>query len=144
MLEIPRRISLSSQIASAIRKGIEDGVWDGTLPGERRLCELFQASRPTVHSAMRALAREGWFDIRPGRRNQLRARGARRPRPAAGRSVGIIVHEPFSHLGSILAQGLNEMRVHLAEQGFTTEVYVSPVHTPRAQTRGLESFLRQS
>jgi len=144
MLEIPRRISLSSQIAAAIRKGIEDGVWDGSLPGERRLCELFQASRPTIHSALRALAKDGWFEIRPGSRNRLLPRGSRRARKPPGRSVGIIVHEPFSHLGSILAQGLNEMRVHLAEQGFTTEVYVSPVHTPRAQTRGLESFLRQS
>jgi DNA-binding LacI/PurR family transcriptional regulator len=144
MLEIPRRISLTSQIAAAIRKGIEDGVWDGSLPGERRLCELFQASRPTIHGAMRALAKEGWFEIRPGRRNQIRTHGSRRSRHPPGRSVGIIVHEPFSHLGSILAQGLNEMRVHLAAQGFTTEVYVSPVHTPRAQTRGLESFIRQS
>jgi DNA-binding LacI/PurR family transcriptional regulator len=144
MLEIPRRISLSSQIAAAIRKGIEDGVWDGTLPGERRLCELFQASRPTIHAALRALAKEGLFEIRPGRRNQLRPQAARRARPSPGRSVGIIVHEPFSHLGSILAQGLNEMRVHLAEQGFTTEVYVCPIHTPRAQTRGLEAFIRQS
>ena len=80
MLEIPRRISLSSQIAAAIRKGIEDGVWDGTLPGERRLCELFQASRPTVHSALRALAKDGWFEIRPGRRNQLQPHGSRRAR----------------------------------------------------------------
>lgn len=144
MLEIPRRISLSSQIAAAIRKGIEDGVWEGSLPGERRLCELFQASRPTVHSALRLLAKEGWFDIRPGRRNQLRATTPRRTRRPPGRSVGIILHEPFSHLGSILTQGLNEMRVHLAEQGFTTEVYVCPVHTPRAQMRGLEAFVQQS
>ena len=56
MLEIPRRISLSSQIAAAIRKGIEDGIWEGSLPGERRLCELFQASRPTIHAALRARA----------------------------------------------------------------------------------------
>ena len=35
MLESPRRISLSSQVAAAIRKRFEDGVWKDFLPGER-------------------------------------------------------------------------------------------------------------
>ncbi|MEO6873973.1 MAG: GntR family transcriptional regulator, partial [Opitutaceae bacterium] len=143
MLEIPRRISLTSQIAAAIRKGIEEGVWEEYLPGERRLCETFQASRPTVRAALRALAKDGWFEIRQGRRNRLRSKPTRRRSPPH-RSVGIIVHEPFSHLGSTLAQGLSEMRVHLAEQGFTTEVYVCPAHGTRAQQRGLEAFVRQN
>ncbi len=144
MLEIPRRISFSSQIAAAIRKGIEEGTWADYLPGERRLCETFQASRPTVRAALRSLAKDGWFEIRQGRRNRLRTGTAGRNRPAPKRSVGIIVHEPFSHLGSTLTQGLSEMRVHLAEQGFTTEVYVCPAHGSRAQKRGLESFVRQN
>jgi DNA-binding LacI/PurR family transcriptional regulator len=144
MLEIPRRISFSSQIAAAIRKGIEEGTWVDYLPGERRLCETFQASRPTVRAALHSLAKDGWFEIRQGRRNRLRAAKSGRARLPPHRSVGIIVHEPFSHLGSTLTQGLSEMRVHLAEQGFTTEVYVCPAHGARAQKRGLESFVRQN
>ncbi len=143
MLEIPHRVSLPSQIAAAIRKGIEDGVWEEFLPGERRLCETFQASRPTVRAALSLLARDGLFEIQQGRRNRLRTNSARR-RPQPKRNVGIIVHEPFSHLGSNLAQGLGEMRVHLAEQGFTTEIYVCPAHDSRTQERGLEVFVRQN
>lgn len=144
MLEIPRRISLSSQIAAAIRKGIEDRVWVDYLPGERRLCETFQASRPTVRAALGALAKDGWFEIQQGRRNRIRARGRSRTRDAARRSVGIIVHQPYSQLGATLTQGLSEMRVHLAEQGFSSEIYVCPAHSSRATQRGLEAFLRQN
>lgn len=144
MLEIPRRISLSSQIAAAIRKGIEHGVWKDSLPGERRLCATFQASRPTVRAALASLAKEGWFEIRQGRPNRLRRGAAQRSRPPPARIVGIIVHEPFSHLGTTLTQGLSEMRVHLAEQGCTTEIYVCPAHGSRAQRRGLEAFIRQN
>jgi DNA-binding LacI/PurR family transcriptional regulator len=144
MLEIPRRISFSAQIAAAIRKGIEHGAWADYLPGERRLCETFQASRPTVRAALRSLEKDGWFEIRQGKRNRLRQGPAKSQQSAPKRSVGIIVHEPFSHLGSTLTQGLSEMRVHLAEQGFTTEVYICPAHGARAQKRGLESFVRQN
>ncbi len=139
MLEIPRRISLTSQIAAALRKGIEEGVWEEYLPGERRLCDTFQASRPTVRAALRTLAKDGWCEIRQGRRTRLRAKPARR-RILSHRRVGIIVHEPYSHLGSTLAQGLGEMRVRLAQQGFTTEVYACLAHGTRAQQRGLENF----
>jgi len=143
MLEIPRRLSLPTQIATAIRKGIEDGVWEEFLPGERRLCDLFQASRPTVRAALHALAKDGWFEISQGRRNRIRSGGVRRDRGAPKRAVGIIIHEPFDHLTPTLSQGLSEMRLQLAEQGFTTEVYFCPPHGTRAQKRGLESFIRQ-
>ena len=143
MLEIPRRISLSTQVAAAIRKGIEDGVWEEFLPGERRLCDLFQVSRPTVRAALHTLAKDGWFEIAQGRRNRLRG-AVRRDRPAPKRGVGIIIHEPFAQLGATLSQGLSEMRLQLAEQGFSTEVYVCPPHGTRAQRRGLEAFIRQN
>ncbi len=143
MLEIPRRISLPTQIAAAIRKGVADGVWEGFLPGERRLCALFQASRPTVRAALQALAKEGLIEIRQGRRNRLRAGAMRRDSGAPKRAVGIIIHEPFDHLTPTLSQGLSEMRLQLAERGFTTEVYVCPPRGASAQKRGLEAFIRQ-
>jgi DNA-binding LacI/PurR family transcriptional regulator len=143
MLEIPRRLSLSAQIAAAIGKGIEEGVWEEYLPGERRLCEVFQASRPTVRAALHSLAKDGWFEIRQGRRNRLAGAAARRERAEPKRGVGIIIHEPFSNLAPTLSQGLNEMRLQLAEQGLTSEVYVCPPRGAQAQKRGLEAFMRQ-
>lgn len=144
MLEIPRRISLSAQIAAAISKGIEEGVWEEYLPGERRLGEIFQASRPTVRAALHSLAKDGWFEINQGRRNRLRRGSVRRDRADSKRGVGIVIHEPFARLAPTLSQGLSEMRLQLAEQGFATEVFVCPPNGPRAQKRGLEAFVRQN
>ena len=63
MLEVPKRLSLPSQVAAAIRKGIEENLWAKYLPGERRLSDLLQVSRPTVRAALHLLAKEGWFQI---------------------------------------------------------------------------------
>lgn len=78
MLEIPRRVSLTSQIAAALRKGIEEGVWKEYPRGEHRLGDTFQASRLSVRAALRMLAKDGWCEIRQGRRTRLRAKSARR------------------------------------------------------------------
>ena len=142
-LGLPRRHALSAQTADAIRKGIEAATWREFLPGERRLCELFQVSRPTVRTALRELAKGGVIAIRHGCRNRILAvRGG----PAAPRSrlVVLVSHQPISHAPLAAYQGISEMRAHLAEHGFTTEVLVCPAATFGSQRRKLEAFLRQN
>ncbi len=143
MLQIPRRISLSSQIAAAIRKAIAEGLWEDYLPGERRLCELFHAGRPTVRTALRSLAEEGLIEIHHGKRSRLPRGAPRKPSPGTNRTVGVVIHEPFVHLTSILTHGFTEMRLQLAERGFKMEVYVCPAPRANTQKRGLETFIRQ-
>src|SRR3954471_6721856 len=122
-LDLPRRHSLSAQTAAAIRKGIEEGAWQEMIPSERRLCELFQVSRPTVRTALRQLAKEGFIAIHHGRRNRILATRRVRtiPRP---RLVVLVSHEPIEHMTLTAYQGISEMRAHLAEHDFTTEVVV--------------------
>ena len=69
VLEIPKRLSLSGQTASAIKKAVGEQVWQEFLPSERRLCDMFQVSRPTIRTALQQLAKEGLIEIRQGRRN---------------------------------------------------------------------------
>jgi len=142
-LDIPKRHSLSSQAADAIRKGIAEGRWEDFLPSERRLCELFQVSRPTIRSALHLLAQEGILEIRQGRRNRLH------PSPSKStvkqsRLVGLVTHAPVCQVNLAAYQGVSEMRTHLAEQGFTTAFLVCPPGSPRTQCRKLEEFVRQT
>jgi LacI family transcriptional regulator len=141
-LDLPRRLSLSVQTAAAIRKGIEETAWREFLPSERRLCEMFQVSRPTIRTALQQLAKEGLIEIHHGRRNRLLASGrASAPR---SRLVVLVSHEPIEHTTLAAYQGITEMRAHLAEHSFTTEVLVCPPRSFSAQRRKLESFLRQN
>ena len=143
ILEIPQRLSLSGQTASAIRKAVGEHVWQEFLPSERRLCEMFQVSRPTIRTALRQLAKEGLIEIRQGRRNRLLTA---QPDAAAPRSrlVALVSQQPIAEMTLTAYQGISEMRTHLAEQGFTTEVLVCPAQSASAQRRKIELYLRQN
>src|SRR5688572_23334916 len=105
--EIPKRFSLSAQAAGSIRKAIDEGTWIEYLPSERRLCELFQVSRPTIRTALHLLAKEGLLDIRQGRRNRLLA-APRDGHRQQSRLVGLVTHEPVSHVSLTAYQGISE------------------------------------
>lgn len=143
-LDIPKRLSLSSQAAASIRKGIIEGTWVDYLPSERRLCETFQVSRPTIRSALHQLAKEGLLDIRQGRRNRLLAVPDNKAAPMQGRLVGLVTHAPVSKVTLSAYQGISEMRAHLAEQGFATVFLVCSPGSARTQQRKLDEFIRQN
>jgi len=55
----PQRISLPKETYRVLLEAIENGTWSEFLPGERRLCEQFQVSRPTLRHALLQLEKEG-------------------------------------------------------------------------------------
>lgn len=140
---IPKRLSLSAQTAAAMRTAIADGAWEGWLPGERRLCETFQISRPTIRAALHLLAKEGLIEIHQGRRNRVLVQ----PHQKASRQsrlVLLVTPEPVSRVGQTAYQGIGEMRTHLTEHGFASEVLVCQSRSPRTQQRKLETFMREN
>jgi DNA-binding LacI/PurR family transcriptional regulator len=142
-LELPQRLSLSAQAAAALRKAIAEQAWQDYLPSERRLCEMFQISRPTIRTALHLLAKEGLIEIHQGRRNRLLARPGR-PGGRQSQLVLLVTQEPVAHMAQTAYQGIGEMRAHLAEHGFATEVLVCQSRSPRAQQRKLEAFVREN
>lgn len=142
-LETLNRTTLSAQAAAAIRKGIAEGRWRDYLPGERRLCEFFQVSRPTIRIALQALAREGLVDIRQGRRNRLIKKSPRAAR-APNRLVGLVTPVPASHMSQTAHQMFTELRAQLIEHGFATETLVCPPRSTRMRLRAVEDFVRQN
>jgi DNA-binding LacI/PurR family transcriptional regulator len=141
--DLPKRVSLSVQAANAIRQAIADNTWTEYLPSERRLCEMFQVSRPTIRTALHLLLKDGLIDIHQGRRNRLLPATTRHPQTQS-RLVGLIAPEPVSHLALVTYQGVSEMRAHLAEHGFTTEILVCPPGNARVQQRRITEFVRQN
>jgi DNA-binding LacI/PurR family transcriptional regulator len=141
--DLPKRHSLAAQSTEAIRKAITEGVWRESLPSERRLCEIFQVSRPTVRTALQALAQQGLIEIRQGRRNRLLG-SAVPPARATSRLVLLVSHQPIPQTSATAYQGISEMRTHLSEHGFTTGVLVCPTGSAAAQQRKLATYLRQN
>lgn len=140
---LPHRVSLSTQTVDAIRRAIDEGLWTEHIPSERRLCALFHVSRPTVRTALRQLAKEGWITVQHGRSTGIvpqRRRNGGGPR----RLVAIVTHEPLSLLSSASYQGISEMRTHLAENNIASEVFVLQARSSATQLRKLGVFIREN
>ena len=142
--QLPQRIYLTTQVAAALRRGIEDGAWKGVLPGERRLCELFQVSRPTVRAALGVLQQERLLEIRHGRKNRICPRSKKKSATSDARLVGLITGEPIERVSYTAFQYISEMRAHLLETGFSSEVVVCEGRSGRAQRRKVEAFLQHN
>jgi DNA-binding LacI/PurR family transcriptional regulator len=142
-IDIPQRLSLPVQAAAAIRKAIDEHSWEEYLPSERRLCELFQISRPTIRTALHLLQKEGRIETHQGRRNRILAH-AKAPSQKQNRLVGLITIEPLHTMPQTAYRGISDMRAHLTQHGFATELLVCPPRSARAQTRKIEEFVRQN
>jgi len=144
VFDVPKRLPLSAQAADAIRKGITENIWPEFLPSERRLCELLQVSRPTIRTALQLLAKERVIEIQHGRRNRLLTRPKASSISPPSRLVVLVSHHPITHTTMAAYQGISEMRAHLTEHGFTSEVLVCPPRNASTHRRKLESFITQN
>lgn len=142
-LDLPQRLSLSTQAADSLRKAIARKVWSEFLPSERRLCDLLQVSRPTIRTALGMLAKERVIEIQQGRRNRLLTPPALSV-PPQRRLVALVSHTPISRLNLTAYLGISSMRAQLARHGFTTAEFVCLGRSPRVQRSRLEAFLRQN
>lgn len=143
MLADFNRQSLAARIADSLRQAIKEGEWEDVLPGERHLCELVQASRPTLRKALHLLARENLIEIRPGKTSRLRRRqsgGEARHR----RLVVLVTGDRSSPIPVRTHQGIFEIRADLAKHGFATEVLSFQGRSVRGQQRRMEEFMQRN
>src|SRR6185503_7916079 len=73
--EIARRPSLVDAAVGILRRDLQSGIWREYLPGEHRLCERLQISRPTLRHALEMLRREGLIEVSQGRRRRITPQG---------------------------------------------------------------------
>lgn len=143
-IRIPKRNSLAAQAAESISKAIAEGTWRQYLPSERRLCEMLRVSRPTIRTALSLLEEGGLLEFGQRRRTRLISRPPQTESRQPSRLIGIVSPEPIARVPVATYQIISEMRAHLTEQGFTTEVLICQAHSGRAQNRKLEEFVRQN
>lgn len=141
MLELPKYETLSAQTTLAIRKAIAAGMWKGHLPSERRLCRLFQVSRPTVRTAIATLAKEGVLQIRTRRRPVLLGRGRH---SGAGNLLVVLASHQSLAMAPVIENGIIQVCAELARQGLTSEKFECLGRTGRAQLHRLQAYLREN
>lgn len=125
---IPQRSSLVAETLRVLREAIAAGRWQDELPGERRLCEEWHISRPTLRAALTALAAEGLVTISQGKPTRV-------SQPQTGEAgkntslpqtltVGLLSPEPLHAMPPFVLLWVDELRSQLASEGHLLQVHV--------------------
>jgi len=139
---LPRRLSLVESVIEVLREQMDAGRWLDLLPGERRLCNELEVSRPTLRLALEALQREGRLTVEQGRRRRI----LEKPRESAGNPDVIAMLSPLAleALPPFVLFWLDELRTHLAKVGQRLEFQVSSACSVQQPERVLETLVQSS
>ncbi|MDZ4287680.1 MAG: substrate-binding domain-containing protein [Prosthecobacter sp.] len=122
---MPQRTSLVMETVRVLREAIVAGRWAAHLPGERRLCEEWRISRPTLRAALSTLAAEGLIKVAQGRPTEVLAGGVRHEESGAPvLTVGLLSPEPLHAMPPFALLWLDELRGQLAAAGHLLQVHV--------------------
>jgi LacI family transcriptional regulator len=122
---LPQRTSLVDETVRVLRESLQSGRWGQVLPGERRLCDEWRISRPTLRAAVSVLSGEGLLKVAHGRPTEIAApAGSARARVAASLTVGLISPESLHAMPPFSLLWLDELRGQLAAEGHLLQVHV--------------------
>lgn len=122
---LPRQVTRVAQTAQLLREGLQAGQWRDHLPGERKLCERFLVSRPTVRGALDQLRREGWLKVAHGKRRRILTPQRRAASGSWTKTIGLLSPVPLKSLPPFVLCWTDELRAHLSREGFELEFHVS-------------------
>lgn len=145
MPHIARRPSLVATVADILRRDLQKGVWREYLPGEHRLCEQLQISRPTLRLALNRLQREGLIEVSQGQRRRItgRARTLKR-RSKAPTTIGVLTGLPYHMLSSFSLFLLGKLERCIYEAGHRFEMCASTYPGSAQTNRQLDRLISES
>lgn len=126
MDNLPQRVLLSDQAATALRRGLSSARWEKQLPSESKLCQELQISRMTLRKALGQLVREGW--IEPGgrgRRHRILSEHAETPVSSA-RTIRVLTPFKFPMMSSVAHALFETLSIVISAAGYRLEYEFHP------------------
>ena len=126
MERLPKRTSLISETAAALKEWIGTGVLGGTLPGELPLKTRLRVGRDTLRLALRMLEQEGWVTpARQGRQRQVQKQRLASASSLTRRHRPVTLLSPHRIVDRIVLLEMEDLQKHLAEKGRELQ-FISP------------------
>jgi DNA-binding LacI/PurR family transcriptional regulator len=138
-----KRPSLVSEATAALRKTLKSDVWSEYLPGERVLSSQLHVSRQTLRAALKQLRREGLVQVEPGRRRRILRHSEAMPPRTQSKVVCMLSPLPLHSLRPFDIFLVDNIREHLAEEGYHLELHVSHRYYSKHPFKALESLVHQ-
>jgi LacI family transcriptional regulator len=138
-----KRPSLVSEATTALRKTLKSNLWTDYLPGERVLSSQLHVSRQTLRAALKQLRREGLVHVEPGRRRRIVRDSDAGSARAQSKVVCMLSPLPLHSLRPFDIFLVDNIREHLAEEGFQLELHVSHRYYSKHPFKALEGLIHQ-
>lgn len=111
--------SVTEQVVQALRDGLREGRWQGTMPGRNHLAAELGVNHKTVKTALAILEREGLLESHgPGRRRSIVGKS---PLPPVARRVMILAYEKNDHQTDYLIAIIHRLQAAGHWAGFATK-----------------------
>jgi GntR family transcriptional regulator of arabinose operon len=125
---LPKKTSLVTETAETLKQWITDGELGGKLPGELRLKARLGIGRDTLRLALKQLEAEHWISATTGRGRQRQVEQSIHPhrRRIPRRTLPVTFLSPFPVVDRIILLELEDLQMHLAEQGREMRFVSSP------------------
>ncbi len=141
--EIPYKMSLASQVANYLRKGIETEMWHDWLPPERILCQDLQISRSTLRVALKVLQKENLTEPVKAKGTRILAQGSK-SKQASRQSVAIITPEILSGYRPHFLHWIDKLRELLMGNHIHARIFDGyPIFEGRNPAR-LKTFVKKN
>ena len=140
---LPQRHSLVAQTVQSLCAGIENGHWQGFLPGERELCESLQVSRRTLRSALDELQSKGWLEVADRRRRQIKSRRIKTESSSRAKIIAILTPGTFLSLPSPMSYVMDTLRSKLTAAGCVVQFHVNPACYMAKPGKALAKFVAE-
>jgi DNA-binding LacI/PurR family transcriptional regulator len=134
---IPRRHSLIDDTAAVLRQRLDQGDWNGHLPGEWELSAILQVGRNTLRSALRQLEEEGRLLRRNGARREILQQPTHQ---MLQRRAVLLMARPESDYPPSTAVLIQELRHQLQARDWTLRILVEPAAYRRRPDAFLQSL----
>src|SRR5690349_11605324 len=138
-----KRPSLVSEATAALRKTLKSDLWPDYLPGERVLSLQLHVSRQTLRAALKQLLREGLVQVEPGRRRRIVRDSGGTSARTPSKVVCMLSPLPLHALRPFDIFLVDNIREHLAEEGYHLELHVSHRYYSKHPFKALESLVHQ-
>jgi len=140
---ILKRPSLVSEATAALRNTLKSDLWTDYLPGERVLSSQLHVSRQTLRAALKQLRREGLVAVEPGRRRRILRHSEQSSSRIQSKVVCMLSPLPLHSLRPFDIFLVDNIREHLAEEGYHLELHVSHRFYSKHPFKALESLVHQ-
>jgi DNA-binding LacI/PurR family transcriptional regulator len=145
MHRLPKRTSLVAETVATLKQWITEGELSETLPGELRLKDLLGVGRNTLRLALKVLENEQWVSVSgQGQQRSVQKDRLEAPHPDSQRRLPVTFLSPFPTVDRILLLEMEDLQMHLAQQGRELRFIAPNIFHLQKPERHLRRLVREN